>query len=197
MTSSGTVDRIELVSGDRLLRSRAVAHGSSSSENDAVDDHGSAHQRQVQQRKLEHARARSVWCRRAEQRERVVDEPAAEMRARRRGRPGPCTCSANSADADRDQHERVRGRCRASCARCRRRWAASGSRLCRSRCSVISASAQKCGGVQKKITHEERDRRRAERAGDGRPADERRDRAGGAADDDVLRRARASATSCR
>ena len=49
------------------------------------------------------------------------------------------------------------------------------------------ASAQKCGGVQQNITTNSTIGAHAERVGDGGPADEHRHRAGGAADDDVVR----------
>jgi hypothetical protein len=55
-----------------------------------------------------------------------------------------------------------------------------------------SASAQKCGGVHRKMMRNRTTLSRLTAAGHGGPADHRREGAGGAADDDVLRRQRFS-----
>jgi hypothetical protein len=52
-----------------------------------------------------------------------------------------------------------------------------------------SASAQKCGGVQKKMSANSSDRQQRDIARHRRPADHRREGARRAADDDILRRA--------
>ena len=71
----------------------------------------------------------------------------------------------------------------------RRPPAASARRRGRSPCRHRATSAQKCGGVHRNTIANSSAGIDADVSGHRRPADDRRERAGGAADDDVLRRA--------
>ena len=133
-----------------------------------------------QQRGAGRRRGRATAATRA----RTAPRPAASPPQPGRRRPNVPSDARHQ--RHRDQHDRVERAPAARSPRARARPAASARRRRRSRGASSSASAQKCGGVHSSTITNRNSAPRPSAPVRGRPPGQRRDRAGRAADHDVL-----------